>query len=220
MNIKQIKYFVSVANRGSLSSAAREHGISVQAVSKSMADLESEFGENLFDRSHQGIVLTPLGKAFLKKATEVDSSFRELELISESCDEKPVKLRLFLVAPAFCNNAKARANMAAFFDKHLHARTETSIGTGEAGLDALRAGSCDALITIGPLDRPGFDCFPMGTVPAGICMAANHPLARQNAVSLEQLEPYRVISSRTFDHFNESRSKEQNRPRTEAWSSC
>ena len=94
--------------------------------------------------------------------------------------------------------------MAAFFDKHLHARTETSIGTGEAGLDALRAGSCDALITIGPLDRPGFDCFPMGTVPAGICMAANHPLARQNAVSLEQLEPYRVISSRTFDHFNES----------------
>lgn len=35
-------------------------------------------------------------------------------------------------------------------------------------------------------------------------MAANHPLARQNAVSLEQLEPYRVISSRTFDHFNES----------------
>ena len=141
MNIKQIKYFVSVANRGSLSSAAREHGISVQAVSKSMADLESEFGENLFDRSHQGIVLTPLGKAFLKKATEVDSSFRELELISESCDEKPVKLRLFLVAPAFCNNAKARANMAAFFDKHLHARTETSIGTGEAGLDALRAGS-------------------------------------------------------------------------------
>ena len=185
LNIKQIKYFVSVANRGSLSSAAREHGISVQAVSKSMADLESEFGENLFDRSHQGIVLTPLGKAFLKKATEVDSSFRELELISESCDEKPVKLRLFLVAPAFCNNAKARANMAAFFDKHLHARTETSIGTGEAGLDALRAGSCDALITIGPLDRPGFDCFPMGTVPAGICMAANHPLARQNAVSLE-----------------------------------
>lgn len=204
LNIKQIKYFVSVANRGSLSSAAREHGISVQAVSKSMADLESEFGENLFDRSHQGIVLTPLGKAFLKKATEVDSSFRELELISESCDEKPVKLRLFLVAPAFCNNAKARANMAAFFDKHLHARTETSIETGEAGLDALRAGSCDALITIGPLDRPGFDCFPMGTVPAGICMAANHPLARQNAVSLEQLEPYRVISSRTFDHFNES----------------
>ena len=158
----------------------------------------------MFDRSHQGIELTPLGEAFLEKAAEVDSSFRELELISESCDEKPVKLRLFLVAPAFCNNAKARANMAAFFDKHLNARTETSIGTGEAGLDALRAGSCDALITIGPLDRPGFDCFPMGTVPAGICMAANHPLARQNAVSLEQLEPYRVISSRTFDHFNES----------------
>lgn len=89
MNIKQIKYFVSVANRGSLSSAAREHGISVQAVSKSMADLEFEFGENLFDRSHQGIELTPLGEAFLEKAAEVDSSFRELELISESCDENP-----------------------------------------------------------------------------------------------------------------------------------
>ncbi|MFR4803242.1 MAG: LysR family transcriptional regulator [Eggerthellaceae bacterium] len=55
-----------VANRGSLSSAAREHGISVQAVSKSMADLEFEF-ERTCRSHHQGIELTPLGGAFLKR---------------------------------------------------------------------------------------------------------------------------------------------------------
>lgn len=204
MNIKQINYFITVANHGSLSSAAREHGVSVQAMSKAMTDLEEEFGENLFERSHQGISLTELGEEFLAKAEPVSDSFHALEKMGETGAEDAAKLRLFLCAPAFCRNAKARADMAAFFDAYLGTSTEVSIGTGEEGLDVIRSGGCDALITIGTFDHPDFDCFTAGTVPAGICMAANHPLAGSKAVSLKELEPYRVISSKSFDHFNES----------------
>lgn len=204
MNIKQINYFITAADHGSLSSAAREHGISVQAMSKAMTDLENEFGENLFERTHQGITLTPLGETFCKKAEPVSSSFRALEEMGETHAQELAKLRLFLCAPAFCRNAKARADMAAFFDKYLDAETEVAIGTGETGLGVIREGECDALITIGSFDHPDFDCFAVGTVPAGICMAANHPLACLETVSLKQLEPYRVISSKSFDHFNES----------------
>ena len=204
LNIKQINYFISAADHGSLSSAAREHGISVQAMSKAMTDLENEFGESLFERTHQGIFLTPLGEAFRAKAEPVSRSFRELEEMGENHAEELSKLRLFLCAPAFCRNAKARADMAAFFDKYLGVETEVAIGTGETGLDVIRRGACDALITIGAFDHPEFDCFAVGTVPAGICMAANHPLAHLETVSLAQLEPYRIISSKSFDHFNES----------------
>lgn len=204
LNIKQINYFITVAACGSLSSAAREYGISVQAMSKAMNDLENEFGENLFERTHQGITLTPLGETFRTKAEPVCASFRELERMGKSHAKELAKLRLFLCAPAFCRNSKARADMAAFFDKYLGAETEVSIGTGEAGLGVIRAGGCDALITIGTFDHPDFDCFAVGTVPAGICMASNHPLAHEEAVSLAQLEPYRIISSKSFDHFNNS----------------
>lgn len=204
MNIKQINYFITVADHGSLSSAAREHGISVQAMSKAMTDLESEFGESLFERNHQGISLTQLGETFRAKAEPVSNSFHALEEMGELHAKELSKLRLFLCAPAFCRNAKARTDMAAFFDNYLGTETDVAIGTGEAGLDSIRRGECDALITIGTFDHPDFDCCIVGTVPAGICMAANHPLARLETVSLAQLEPYRVISSKSFDHFNES----------------
>lgn len=204
LNIKQINYFISVANHGSLSAAAREHDISVQAMSKAMTDLEDEFGASLLERTHQGITLTDLGETFLEKAKPVNASFRDLEEMGENHAKELSKLRLFLCAPAFYRNAKARSDMAAFFDKYLGAETEVSIGTGEAGIDAIRSGGCDALITIGPFDHPDFDCFTVGTVPAGLCMASNHPLAQQDTVTLAQLEPYRIISSKSFDHFNES----------------
>ena len=75
MNIKQIDYFIAVAAHGSLSSAARESDVSVQAMSKAMSDLEEEFGGSLFERSHQGIMLTPLGEELLQRARPVSSSF-------------------------------------------------------------------------------------------------------------------------------------------------
>lgn len=204
MNIKQVNYFITVAELGSFSSAAREYGISVQAMSKAMTDLEREFCSDLFVRNHQGIQLTPLGEAFREKAEPVSRDFHELEQMGEAQALEGSKLKIFLCAPSFCRNAKARANMAAFFDKYLDTQTEVSIGTGEQGVEALRTGACDALITIGPYRHPDFDCFSAGTVPAGICMAKNHPLASLDVVSLQDLAPYPVLSSKAFDHFNDS----------------
>ena len=204
MNIKQINYFIAVANHGSLSSAAREFDISVQAMSKAMTDLENEFGENLFERTHQGITLTPLGETFCKKAEPVSASFQTLEQMGEAHAKEFSKLRLFLCAPLFCRNAKARADMAAFFDKYLKAETEVSIGTGETGLGVIREGGCDALITIGAFSNAAVDCVSVGTVSPGVVMAKNHPLAGRDSVSLADLADYPVSLSSEFDNFNES----------------
>lgn len=204
LNIKHVQYFVSVAEHGSFSAAAREHGISVQAMSKAMTDLEKEFGESLFERNHQGIELTLLGDEFLRKAKPVCEEFRQLEQMGETHARENAKLKLFLCAPAFLRNRKARTNLATFFDTYLGVETEIAIGTGEQGIEALRSRACDALITIGPYHHPDFDCFTAGTLPAGLCMAKNHPLASLATVSLDDLAPYPVISSKYFDHFNES----------------
>ena len=63
MNIKQITYLAAVIEHGSLSAAAKGQYVTVQAVSKAIADLERELGQSLFVRESRGVHPTPFGKA-------------------------------------------------------------------------------------------------------------------------------------------------------------
>ena len=80
MEIKQLQLFVSVANTGSVTVAARRCNITKSSVSRHIAALESELGEPLFDKNN---VLTEVGKKFLRRATnivkEVQESKNEVE---------------------------------------------------------------------------------------------------------------------------------------------
>lgn len=168
-----------------------------------MADLEHGLPCELFIKTHRGVTLTPFGESFLVKARSVCVSFDELESMAQP-SSLTSKLNLFLCSPTFFRNGKARADMATFIHNQLGIETEISIGTVEQGIERLQNGECDALITIGILDRDGFDCVPLGTVPTGICMAKDHPLAHQSSVTIEDTKPYLMYSSIRFDHFNES----------------
>lgn len=79
MNINQVKYFVAVYDRHSFSKAAKAQGVTVQAVSKAVGDLEREVGEKLFDRTSHGAVPTPAGEAFLERARPAMTAFSQLE---------------------------------------------------------------------------------------------------------------------------------------------
>ena len=78
LNIKQVRYFVAVFQSGSLSAAAKEQYVTVQAVSKAIADLERELKNELFVRESRGVHPTLFGKAFYVKAEPVLRSFDEI----------------------------------------------------------------------------------------------------------------------------------------------
>ena len=204
MNIKQVKYFISVAECKSLSAAARRQGVSVQAMSKAMKDFERELPAPLLERHSDGVTLTAFGEEFYRKACPARDAFRELETMTDrdASDARP--LRVLLCSPSFWHSKRAQASMESYFTKSLGMEAEVSIGAGEPGLEALRNGDYDAMITIGTLEREGFDCVPVGTVPTGISVSKNHPLANHTSVTLEDIAPFPAISSRVFDHFNES----------------
>ncbi|MRX82845.1 LysR family transcriptional regulator [Eggerthella sp. HF-4214] len=79
LNIKQIRYFASAVAYGSLTAAAKHEYVSVQAISKSLSDLERELGYSLFSRKSHGIAPTAFGNAFLREATSVLKGFERLE---------------------------------------------------------------------------------------------------------------------------------------------
>ena len=69
MELRHLRYFVAVADAGSLTvAAARKLHTSQPSLSRQIRDLEDEVGAQLLTRSAHGIELTPAGRAFLDHA--------------------------------------------------------------------------------------------------------------------------------------------------------
>lgn len=71
MNINQLRYFVSAAEKRSFTKAAAQYYISQTAVTQQIQALEDMVGVALFDRSSRPISLTPAGKLFLVDAKAI-----------------------------------------------------------------------------------------------------------------------------------------------------
>ncbi len=81
MELRQLKRFLAVYDNGSLALAARKLGLTQQALSASLANLEDELGLRLFDRSPGGVTRpTDCGKALVHHArAQVAADGRALE---------------------------------------------------------------------------------------------------------------------------------------------
>ena len=76
MKLTHLRDIVAVAERGSLRAAARHLGIAQPAITRSIREIERELGVALFERRPRGIVLTPMGELFLKRAVTVLGELR------------------------------------------------------------------------------------------------------------------------------------------------
>jgi DNA-binding transcriptional LysR family regulator len=74
ITLRQFRYFIAVAESGSVAAASRMLAIAQSAVTKAMLELEDELGNQLFERSPKGMVLTPQGHRFLVSARKVLSA--------------------------------------------------------------------------------------------------------------------------------------------------
>lgn len=81
-----MRYFVAVAEEGSLASAARRLRISQPPLSRQIRSLEEELGAALFDRRPFGMSLLPAGKVFLDHAQRILTA---IELAKEEVAKAP-----------------------------------------------------------------------------------------------------------------------------------
>jgi LysR family transcriptional regulator of abg operon len=76
LKLNQLRDLVAVAEHGSLRAAARHLGTAQPTITRSLSELERELGAPLFERRSRGMVATPLGKAFVKRAAAILNDVR------------------------------------------------------------------------------------------------------------------------------------------------
>lgn len=207
MNIRQLQFFHRTACAGTFSAAAREYGVTVQAVSKSIHELEEELGGALFVREGRGMRLTPLGEALLEPARKAVESVASVEQAAVQWREGPAArkdLRLALITPPFSKHEFICGIMARLMTHSLGVETHLSVRTGAGALAELRTGTIDALFTIGRLNAPNCTCTQIGTVAPGVFLGRRHPLCGRRLLSFEDLAPYPVLWNDEIDGFNET----------------
>lgn len=91
MTLQQLKYIITIAECGSITSAAQKLFVSQPSLSKSVSELEKELNITIFYRNNKGIYLSDEGSKFLSYARQVleqasllEQQFKKKENIKQS----------------------------------------------------------------------------------------------------------------------------------------
>jgi DNA-binding transcriptional LysR family regulator len=114
---KELTTFVEVAQRGSLSAAAREEGITPAMVGRRIDQLEERLGVKLFKRSTRKVTLTPEGTTFYDDCHRILDELRSAE-DSLTVGAKSASGRLIMTAPTAFGRKHIAPHLSAFIAEH------------------------------------------------------------------------------------------------------
>ncbi|MFY8030511.1 MAG: LysR family transcriptional regulator, partial [Devosia sp.] len=69
--LRQLQYFIAVAEEGTVSGAAQSLSISQSAVTEAIKELEGDLGVALFERHRRGLTITHKGHQFYRHANRI-----------------------------------------------------------------------------------------------------------------------------------------------------
>ena len=95
MTLQQLKYIVTVAEKGSISEAAKELFISQQSLTNAIKDLEKQLQITIFHRTNKGIIISNEGDEFLGYARQV---LQQMDLLEEKYTMGKERKRKFSVS--------------------------------------------------------------------------------------------------------------------------
>lgn len=177
MTLRQLEYFIEVAEQGSISTAARKLMISQPSLSQCIKTMESELGVTLFDRSSVPMVPTKAGELVLNKAhiimtalgdlkkelSQVESSAKEL-LIGISDAGALINKHIFRQFQVLCPGVKL---LLVERDQHLLERM-------------LEAGKLDMILSMPPNDSQNLEVIPILEDEFLIALPKTHPVSQDS----------------------------------------
>jgi DNA-binding transcriptional LysR family regulator len=202
MELRQLEYFVAVAEEANFTRAAERVHISQSGVSAQVRTLEAELGAELFDRSGRIARLTPAGVAVLplaREALEAASSIRE------AVDDVNGLIRGRLTAGMIsgCEVKPWFEALAAFHRAHPGIDIELHEGNSDELVGTVLTGLSDiALVGLAGEPPPGLASEIIIAEGLAAIVAPDHPLAGRRpepehrgglGVSLPELTAYPLV---------------------------
>lgn len=200
LTLDQLRIFVSAANEGSFSAAARKLGRVQSAVSQSVAALEAHLGVILFDRSAKTPRLTPAGAAIARDARLLLRSADALKARAASIAAE-IEPELAFAADAFIPNGPLIASLKAL--RETFPTVPVSIFTESLGGSEQRLRDGVAQFAIYPMPPGGYGDLVadfLAPIEVVAVVSADHPLAKEpQPIPREALEPHvqLVLTDRT-----------------------
>ena len=201
MNIQHMKYAVEIARTGSINKASRRLLVAQSNLSRSVKDLEASLGIKIFDRSPQGMVLTPAGEEFIGYATRILSQLEEVENLYK--DGLPVRNRLSVSLSRASYVAEALVNFTRRMDQspveifYLEGNSRMvvqNVTAGDSDLGIVRYALNYEMYYRAYLEEKGLVGRVIGDFNYVCVMSDKNPLAHREVLREEDLHDYIEIA--------------------------
>lgn len=193
MELRQLAYFVAVAEERSFTRAAAREHVAQPGVSAQIAKLERELGQELLDRGGRVVRLTEAGEAVLPYARAALAAVEGARL---AVDELTGLLRGHVaVGTVTSHNVDVAELLAAFHAAHPAVDITLAEAPSNDLVARLRTGDLDlAIVSVGETVPEGLAFEVVADEPIVAAVAHDHELAPHDTVSLDTLRGRPLIS--------------------------
>jgi DNA-binding transcriptional LysR family regulator len=193
MELRQLEYFVAVAEEANFTRAAHRVHISQSGVSAQIRQLERELRADLIDRSGRVATLTAAGAAALPPARAALAAVASVRAAVDALAEL-VRGRLVVGMVTACTVTPLFDALAAFHSEYPGIDIELVEGNSDRLVDAVRSGSMDmALASTAGAPPDGLDALPITSEGLAAAVPTDHPLAGRTSIGVAELVDHPII---------------------------
>ncbi|WP_303835770.1 LysR family transcriptional regulator [Ruminococcus flavefaciens] len=202
MKIQQLEYVIAVAREGSITKAAKKLYQAQPNISIALKELEASLGIQIFNRSPNGMILTPEGEEFLARAQTIVDEMQSLERDYAQTPDNEMKLKVAAARSTYATAAIGKfissyADKTDKIDVHVMetstAKVLEDICAGKYDIGFIRIPSTYAEMIESRLKARNLVGRTIMEFPLQIVMSEKHPLAKYDDVPYELLSEYPEI---------------------------
>jgi DNA-binding transcriptional LysR family regulator len=193
MELRQLEYFVAVAEEANFTRAAERVRISQSGVSAQIRQLERELGATLIDRSTRTATLTAAGEAALEHAR---AALASAGAVQQAVGEVTglIRGRLTVGMVIGCTITPLFEALAAFHRAYPRVEITLLEGNSDRLLDGVRSGAIDlALIGTADATPAGLNALTIVSERLVALVPPEHPLAKQATVTIADIADYPLV---------------------------
>ena len=196
MTLQQLKYVIEVADRGSITEAAKSLFIAQPSLSAAIHELEAETDTKIFKRSSRGVLITPEGAEFLGYARQVvqQAALIEDKYIARSSVRQRFSVstqHYSFTSSAFVELVRAQGGEAYEFTLREGKTYDTinDVRTLRSEMGVLYLSSFNEAVIRKMLRESNLVFSELFSARPHIFVGRNNPLAGRESVTLADLEP-------------------------------